>query len=169
MNRLVPSGPQPGRRTAGAFRIEAKYRAAKQRWEIIEINPRMGGSLINPSVQAVTGLSFFDLWPEALLLPDGGRDAFHDRLAGASQLEALRSGAPTRATVFLSRYGEKGRTVDAIRFDPPTRPPRILRVHVTEGTELETSDRAICLMDALWDAAADDLGAEADFLEPTRD
>ena len=151
--------------TTGAFHIEVKYWESKKRWEIIEINPRMGGSLIDPSVQAVTGLSFFDLWPEALLLPDGEQDAFHNRLTQASQLEALRTGAPTRATVFLSKYGEKGRTVDTIRFDPPTRPPRILRVHVTEGTELEESDRAICLMDALWDAASEDLAAETDFLD----
>ncbi|WP_225851031.1 acetyl-CoA carboxylase biotin carboxylase subunit family protein [Streptomyces sp. HPF1205] len=151
--------------SAGAFHIEAKYWESKKRWEIIEINPRMGGSLIDPSVKAVTGLSFFDLWAEALLLPDSERDAFHDRLTRASQLETLRTGAPTRATVFLSKYGEKGRTVDAIRFEPPTRPPRILRVHVTEGTELEASDRAICLMDALWDVAADDLEAEIAFLD----
>jgi hypothetical protein len=151
--------------TAGAFHIEAKYWEAKKRWEIIEINPRMGGSLIDASVRTVTGLSMFDLWPEALLLPDGAQDAFHAKLAGASQLEALRTGAPTRATVFLSKYGQKGRTVEAIGFDPPTRPPRILRVHVTEGTELEVSDRAICLMDALWDVAGDDLGAETAFLD----
>ncbi|MEV8037673.1 ATP-grasp domain-containing protein [Streptomyces sp. NPDC086182] len=151
--------------STGAFHIEVKYWESKKRWEIIEINPRMGGSLIDASVRTVTGLSFFDLWPEGLLLADGERDAFHDRLTRASQLEALRTGAPTRATVFLSKYGEKGRTVDAIRFDPPTRAPRILRVHVAQGTELEVSDRAICLMDALWDVAADDLEAETAFLD----
>ncbi|MFK0160470.1 acetyl-CoA carboxylase biotin carboxylase subunit family protein [Streptomyces sp. NPDC090493] len=151
--------------SAGAFHIEAKYWESKKRWEIIEINPRMGGSLIDPSVRTVTGLSFFDLWTEALLLPGGRQDAFHDRLTRASQLEALRTGTPTPATVFLSKYGRKGRTVDAIGFDPPTRPPRILRVHVAEGTRLEDSDRAICLMDALWDVSVDDLEAETDFLE----
>lgn len=151
--------------TAGAFHIEVKYWESRKRWEIIEINPRMGGSLINASVQTVTGHSLLDLWTESLLLPAGERDAFHDRLTRASQIEALRSGAPTRATVFLSKYGEKGRTVDAIRFQPPNRPPRILRIHVAEGTELETSDRGICLMDALWDVAADDLHAETAFLD----
>ncbi|RLU80830.1 carboxylate--amine ligase [Streptomyces griseocarneus] len=150
---------------AGAFHIEAKYWESKKRWEIIEINPRVGGSLIDVSVQTVTGHSLLDLWTESLLLPDGERDAFHERLTGASQLEALRTGAPIRATVFLSKYGEKGRTVDAIRFEPPTRPPRILRVHVAEGTELDASDRGICLMDALWDVAADDLEAETAFLD----
>ncbi|MBD0674488.1 acetyl-CoA carboxylase biotin carboxylase subunit family protein [Streptomyces sp. CBMA156] len=150
---------------AGVFHIEVKYWESRKRWEIIEINPRMGGSLINASVRTVTGHSLLDLWTESLLLPDAGQDAFHDRLTRASQLEALRTGTPTRATVFLSKYGEKGRTVDAIRFEPPTRPPRILRVHVAEGTELEASDRGICLMDALWDVAADDLEAETAFLD----
>ncbi|MER7668272.1 ATP-grasp domain-containing protein [Kitasatospora sp. NPDC096128] len=151
--------------TTGPLHIEVKYWEAKRRWEIIEINTRMGGSLIDPSVRTVTGLSSFDLWIEALLLPDGERDAFHERLARASQLEALRAGSPTRATLFLSKYGEKGRTIDEIRFEPPTRPPRILRVHVAEGTRLEDSDRAICLMDALWDVAAEDLDAEIAFLD----
>ncbi|MEV5959544.1 ATP-grasp domain-containing protein [Streptomyces sp. NPDC051987] len=151
--------------STGAFHIEAKYWEAKKRWEIIEINPRMGGSLIDPSVRTVTGLSFFDLWTEAMLLPEGRQDAFHERLDSASQLQALRTGTPTPATVFLSKYGDKGRTVDAIGFDPPTRPPRILRVHVSEGTQLEASDRAICLMDALWDVSADDLEAETAFLQ----
>ncbi|MER5252686.1 ATP-grasp domain-containing protein [Streptomyces sp. NPDC002855] len=151
--------------TDGAFHVEVKYWESKKRWEIIEINPRMGGSLINASVQTVTGHSLLDLWTESLLLPDGERDAFHDRLSRASQLEALRTDASTRATVFLSKYGEKGRTVDTIRFEPPTRPPRILRVHVAEGTELEASDRGICLMDALWDVAADHLDAETAFLD----
>ncbi|MFI1799967.1 acetyl-CoA carboxylase biotin carboxylase subunit family protein [Streptomyces sp. NPDC020379] len=150
---------------AGVFHIEVKYWESRKRWEIIEINPRMGGSLIDASVQTVTGHSLLDLWTESLVLPDGERDAFHDRLTGASQLEALRTGAPTRAAVFLSKYGEKGRTVDAIRFEPPTRPPRILRIHVAEGTELDASDRGICLMDALWDVAADDLEAETAFLD----
>ncbi|MGW1463190.1 ATP-grasp domain-containing protein [Streptomyces sp. NPDC002308] len=151
--------------TAGAFHIEAKYWESRKRWEIIEINPRMGGSLINESVRTVTGLSVLDLWTESLLLPEGGRDAFHDRLAEASQLPALGTGPGDRATVFLSKYGEKGRTVDSIGFDPPTRPPRILRIHVGEGTELASSDRGICLMDALWDVAADDLDGETDFLD----
>ncbi|WJV50662.1 ATP-grasp domain-containing protein [Streptomyces flavofungini] len=151
--------------TDGAFHVEVKYWEARKRWEIIEINPRMGGSLINASVRTVTGHCLLDLWTESLLLPDAERDAFHARLVRASQVEALRTGAPTRATVFLSKYGRKGRTVDAIRFEPPDRPPRILRVHVTEGTELEASDRGICLMDALWDVAVDRLEAEIDVLD----
>ncbi|MCX5210088.1 ATP-grasp domain-containing protein [Kitasatospora sp. NBC_00240] len=151
--------------TAGVFHVEVKYWPAKRRWEIIEINPRMGGSLIDASVRAVTGYSLLDLWAESLVLPAEELAAFHDRLAAAAQLEALRDGRPTRATVFLSKYGEKGRTVESVRFDPPARPPRILRLHVTEGTRLDDSDRAICLMDALWDVAADDLEAEIDFLD----
>ncbi|NJQ06287.1 ATP-grasp domain-containing protein [Streptomyces lonarensis] len=151
--------------TSGVLHIEVKYWEARRRWEIIEINPRMGGSLVNASVETVSGLSLLDLWAESLLPDDGGGEAFHDRLARASQVEAVRAGRPTRATVFLSKYGEKGRTVDAIGFAPPSRPPRVLRVHVADGTELDASDRGICLMDALWDVAPDDLDAEIAFLD----
>lgn len=151
--------------TAGAFHVEAKYWEARKRWEIIEINPRMGGSLIDTSVQALTGCSLLDLWTESLLLPACEQDAFRTRLTRASQLEALRRGTASKATVFLSKYGEKGRTIESLSFDPPTRPPRILKLHAEPGTQLDASDRAICLMDALWDVDVEDLDAEAAFLD----
>src|SRR3712207_7042909 len=44
--------------------------------------------------------------------------SLHDALPISSQLESLRAGTASRATVFLSKYGEKGRTIDSIRFDP---------------------------------------------------
>lgn len=151
--------------TAGAFHVEAKYWVARDRWEIIEINPRMGGSLIDASVRALTGESILGLWMESLLLADSERDDFRARLTQASQLESLRNGTAAKATVFLSKYGEKGRTVDSIHFDPEARKPQIVNLHVTAGTRLDDSDRAICLMDALWEVATENLAAEIEFLD----
>jgi biotin carboxylase len=151
--------------TAGAFHVEAKYWVARDRWEIIEINPRMGGSLINASVQALTGESILDLWTESLILADFWRDEFRTRLKKASQLESLRDGTASKATVFLSKYGEKGRTIDSISFDAGEREPQILKLHVKAGTKLDDSDRAICLMDALWEVDSENLAAETEILE----
>jgi biotin carboxylase len=151
--------------TAGAFHVEAKYWVDRDRWEIIEINPRMGGSLIDASVAALTGESILGLWLESLVLPDSQWEAFHSRLQRASQLGSLLDGTATRATVFLSRYGEKGRTVDAVGFDPGPRPPEILKLHVQPGTTLDASDRGICLLDALWQVPAADLAAEVELLD----
>jgi hypothetical protein len=146
--------------TAGAFHVEAKYWADKDQWEIIEINPRMGGSLINASVRALIGESMLDLWVESLLLPEEGLDAFRARLESASQLTAMSKGAALKATVFLSKYGKKGATIDSIAFEPDARKPDKLNLHVSAGTTLDDSDRAICLMDALWEVDPNDLAEE---------
>jgi len=151
--------------TAGAFHIEAKYWVDRDRWEIIEINPRMGGSLIGASVEALTGESLLQLWMESLLATGDTQAGLAGRLRACSQLEALRAGTATKATVFLSRYGEKGRTVEAIGFDPQTRAPDIVKMHVAPGTILDDSDRAICLMDALWEVDAAELVTQIEVLD----
>jgi len=150
---------------AGAFHVEAKYWAERDRWEIIEINPRMGGSLIQDSTQAVTGEAILELWLAALTTVGAERDALRARLERCSQLTALRDGTAAKATLFLSKYGEKGRTVEYIEFAPATRPPLILKLLVKPGTTLDDSDRAIALMDALWEVDIDDLAAEVEFLD----
>lgn len=137
--------------TAGVFHVEVKYWTAKDRWEVIEINPRMGGSLINASVEILTGESMLDLWVESLILPDERLGDFRARLVGASRLGGLEGATAPKGTIFLSRYGKKGATVDSISFDPQVRRPDIVKIHVDAGTTLDDSDRAICLMDALWE------------------
>jgi hypothetical protein len=151
--------------TAGVFHVEAKYWTAKDRWEVIEVNPRMGGSLINASIEILTGESMLDLWVASLTLPDERLDGFRARLADASQLGRLGDRTAIKGTVFLSKYGKKGATVDSISFDPQVRRPDILKVHVDAGTTLDDSDRAICLMDALWEVDPRIVAQEADFLD----
>jgi len=151
--------------THGAFHVEAKYWTARRRWEIVEINPRMGGSLINASVKALTGSSVLELWVDALLTGADGREALRSRLTHVSQLESLRLGTASKATVFLSKYGLKGRTIDAIEFAANDRRPDILKLRVEPGTTLEDSDRAICLMDALWQVPYAELPREVTNLD----
>jgi hypothetical protein len=150
--------------SAGAFHVEAKYWTTRRRWEIIEINPRMGGSLINASVRTVTESSLLELWLETLLVKSDDTE-LRARLGRVSQIEALRCGQVSRAAVFLSKYGEKGRTVESIEFSPPSRKPDIVKIHVEKGTALENSDRAICLMDALWQVEYPNLREEVEFLD----
>jgi biotin carboxylase len=149
---------------AGVFHVEAKYWATRDRWEIIEINPRMGGSLISDSVEALTGESMLELWMTALTLAPEDEPAFRARMEKASQLPSLRDGSPALATVFLSKYGRKGAVVESIDFTP-TRVPQVVKVHASPGTVLDTSDRAICLLDALWTVSPKDLASEIDFLD----
>lgn len=137
--------------TEGAYHVEMKYWEAKARWEIIEINPRMGGSLINASTERVTGVSMLEMWLRALLLKDDAeRTVFHAFIDRVSQLARLDAPAERRATVFVSKYGEKGRTIESIGYDPAGPAPELIELHGKPGLTLEDSDRAICVMDALW-------------------
>jgi len=151
--------------TAGAFHIEAKYCTAKRRWEMIEINPRMGGSLINASVQTVTGCSMLALWVESLLASDAEARVLCERLRAVSQLSALREGRATTASLFLTRYGEKGRTIAALDIDFDQRKPDVIKVHVEPGARLADADREIALVDALWRVDYARLAEEVDFLD----
>ncbi|MCG8417954.1 MAG: ATP-grasp domain-containing protein [Proteobacteria bacterium] len=151
--------------TAGAFHIEAKYWTREDRWEIIEINPRMGGSLINGSVKALTGCCMLELWLSSLLAAPEEEAGLAERLRQISQLESMKTSTPSKATVFLSKYGEQGKTIDSISFEPGSPEPSIAKVHVVPGTQLPDSSRMICLMDALWQVDYSDLRDEVGRLE----
>ena len=137
--------------TAGAFHVEAKYWEHRQRWEIIEINPRMGGSLINASVATITGASILDLWIRSLILKDEELPALLETLERCSQVIAPDKNGKRPASLFISKYGEKGRIIDSIEFSPVARPPATYKLHEKPGCTLANSDRALCLLDALWE------------------
>ncbi len=155
--------------TQGAFHVEMKYWEAKRRWEIIEINPRMGGSLINASTERATGASILDLWLRTLLAQDAhGIAAFHRQADAVAQLDRLgRDDAP--AVVFISKYGKKGETVNSIDYDTSGHTPDLLEFHVKPGTRLEDSDRAICVMDALWQVDRASLPAAVESIDRESD
>jgi biotin carboxylase len=67
---LARLGLQPG-----AFHVEMKYWQARWRWEIIEVNPRLGGSLIHASTERATGVSLLSLWLRSLLARTAGARA----------------------------------------------------------------------------------------------
>ena len=137
--------------TAGAFHVEVKYWENRQRWEIIEINPRMGGSLINASVATITGASILDLWIRSLVLKDEELPALLETLERCSQVIAPDKSVKRPASLFISKYGEKGRVIDSIEFSPLDRPPAVYKLHEKPGRTLANSDRALCLLDALWE------------------
>ncbi|WDD90664.1 ATP-grasp domain-containing protein (plasmid) [Burkholderia sp. FERM BP-3421] len=136
----------------GAFHVEMKYWQARRRWEIIEVNPRMGGSLIHASTERATGVSLLSLWLRTLLArtPEA-RAALDAEVDSISQLHDLSLGSARRGTVFVSKYGARGRTIEAIRYAAADREPAVLKLHAKAGDTLDDSDRAICVMDALWE------------------
>ncbi len=121
----------------GCYHVEAKLDPRSGRWEIIEINPRVGGAFINASTAAqLGGPCLLELWLETFL---PGR--------------ALPSNDPTRPieeTFFRVYFGEPGREIARVDRSDGDRAPATLRMMVSPGARLPKSSREIFLAQALW-------------------
>ncbi|MET9834559.1 ATP-grasp domain-containing protein [Streptomyces sp. NPDC006385] len=135
----------------GCFHIEARYDGSH--WDLIEINPRVGGALISPSVRELTGQAgMLDLWTDALLAAAGGpsrRAAFRDRLAALAY--AQDGSTPTRtATFFRVFFAEKGRIEHlGPREDLPLR-PTVTQLLLKAGDVVDAAAREVFLGQLLW-------------------
>jgi hypothetical protein len=136
----------------GCFHVEARHHAS--RWELIEINPRVGGSLISPSVRALTGgWDLLSLWLDSLLTALPGRDdaarAFRElleRLAYAP--DGTAPGA--EATFFRVFFAEPG-TVLHVGLNPElTMPPLVSQILLKPGDTVTTDVREVFLGQLLW-------------------
>ena len=139
------------RLSEGCYHIETRYDAASDHWDIIEINTRMGGALINQSVGVFTnGISMLELWVRTLCCPRADRDAWRTQLAALRESTRRASGALTQGAVFLSRYGERNRTLEALTIDALVPPPDVADLPVRPNTKLPDSERGIFILNALW-------------------
>ncbi|MCM3884205.1 acetyl-CoA carboxylase biotin carboxylase subunit family protein [Frankia sp. R82] len=138
----------------GVFHVEARHTSAGA-WEIVEVNPRVGGACIVPSTRLHSGVDLLGRWIDLLLGDAAGPPAGEpadDRM---------------RRTFFRVFFGEPGRRVAGLT----RRPGRIGvvedRVFVHEDDTLPDVDREIFVGQALWDVT--DLGPDlpADFVVET--
>lgn len=135
----------------GCYHIETRYDSTLNHWDIIEINTRMGGALINQSVGIFTnGLSMLELWVRTLCRPRSSGDAWLTQLAALRESTRRASGALTHGTVFFSRYGERNRTLEALSIDALTPAPDVVDMPVHANTHLPDSERGIFILNALW-------------------
>ncbi|MBF9072804.1 ATP-grasp domain-containing protein [Streptacidiphilus sp. NEAU-YB345] len=131
----------------GCFHIEARYAPAG--WDLIEVNPRVGGSLISPSVAALTGgPSLLDLWLGSLLaadLPAGFLKALRD--------VSFRPDGVTPsgdATFFRVFFADPGKILQVgLNDDLPLR-PAVSHVLLKPGDVVESSSREVFLGQVLW-------------------
>lgn len=130
--RFVSDCIQALKLEAGAYHIEAKCDQAGH-WEIIEINPRIGGAYIVPSTTLLSGVNLLHAWIDQLL----GLRISH---------QEIRS----QRTFFRVYFGEAGKTVSNIRFNNHYLPPSETRLSVGAGTQLPNTEREIFLGQALW-------------------
>ncbi|MFJ7152513.1 acetyl-CoA carboxylase biotin carboxylase subunit family protein [Streptomyces sp. NPDC100445] len=131
----------------GCFHVEARH--APSGWDLIEVNPRVGGSLISPSVAALTGgPGLLDLWLDSLLTahrPAGFRETLEDLSYDADG--TARSGNATFFRVFFADPG----TIRAVGLndDLPLRPV-VSHVLLKPGDVVESSSREVFLGQVLW-------------------
>jgi biotin carboxylase len=136
----------------GCYHIEARFDPRTDRWDVIEINVRMGGALINQSVGVFTGgPTLLDLWIRVLC--SGGAaesDALHIQLSALRESPRRANKEIVHGSVFITRYGERNRTVEHISIAGLPRQPDIYDIPVRAGSKLPDSQRGIFILNALW-------------------
>ncbi|TJZ66837.1 ATP-grasp domain-containing protein [Chitiniphilus eburneus] len=121
---------------SGVYHIEARHHP-EDGWEIIEINPRIGGAYIVDSTQLHSGVDLLARWLDLLT----------GRIAAPAHNER-------RHTFFRVFFGESGRTVRQLSRRDTGQPALRDKLFVREGERLPQVEREIFIGQALWDITA---------------
>ncbi|MFD6889462.1 acetyl-CoA carboxylase biotin carboxylase subunit family protein [Streptomyces sp. NPDC059957] len=142
----------------GCFHIEARHDASRPhgtRWDLIEVNPRVGGSLISHSTRELTGgTSLLDLWIDALLAagstaPAGAAEEFAEHLAALSY--TADGETPTEnATFFRVFFAEKGRIASVRVSEDLPLEPVVTHILLKAGDTVDATAREVFLGQLLW-------------------
>ncbi|CAM5549976.1 MULTISPECIES: ATP-grasp domain-containing protein [Streptomyces] len=131
----------------GCFHIEARHAASG--WDLIEVNPRVGGSLISPSVAALTGgPGLLDLWLDCLLAAGGPAD-FGTALKSLS-FAADGTTRGRHATFFRVFFAEPGTIRSVALNDDLPLEPVVSHVLLKPGDVVHSSSREVFLGQVLW-------------------
>jgi ATP-grasp domain len=143
----------------GCYHVEARFDG--KRWELIEINPRVGGSLISHSVKTLNGeASVLELWLDLLLQ----QTAEHANVPLKDTLTRLAysvDGTPptARATFFRVYFASPG-LIDSIEIRPVARAPAIKQVLLKPGDVVVEASREVFLGQLLWEMTREERDAE---------
>lgn len=131
----------------GCFHVEARHTASG--WDLIEVNPRVGGSLISPSVAALTGgPGLLDLWLDSLLTADRP-DGFGATLRNLSF--AADGTTPCRSVTFFRVFFAEPGTIRAVGLtDDLPLEPVVAHVLLEPGDVVQSSSREVFLGQVLW-------------------
>ena len=132
----------------GCYHAEAKCDPATGNWDLIEINPRIGGSLIHESAKRFTGgLELTPYWQRTIVRrndPQALRALSHRWTDGT----AFTHG---KSTFFRSFYGLAGRTIASIGPGECRLEPVVTNTFVQVGQTLPQSASEIMMANALWE------------------
>lgn len=131
----------------GCFHVEARY--APSGWDLIEVNPRVGGSLISPSVAALTGgPGMLDLWLDSLLTT-GQPAVFLKTLKGLS-FAVDGTTQTSNATFFRVFFTGPGTIREVGLNDDLPAQPVLSHVLLKPGDVVESASREVFLGQVLW-------------------
>ncbi|EKK9986095.1 ATP-grasp domain-containing protein [Vibrio vulnificus] len=127
----------------GCFHVEAKK--TNRGWEIIEINPRIGGSYIPDSVYLTSKISLLSCWIRSL-----NTELYEGVLLQArrSELEQDSSNKETSA-FFRIYYGKPGKKITDVNFIPKIE-PIAQEFFFTVGDVYPTKSCEVFLGHCLW-------------------
>lgn len=136
--------------TWGCFHIEARFDG--QRWDLIEVNPRVGGSLISHSVRAMTHTSLLGLWLDLLISARiGDPSAWHTYAAYLRGLAYDRQGvSPSDTGTFFRVYFAHSGVLETVALRPLAVPPVVAHVLLHAGDVVAPQAREVFLGQALW-------------------
>lgn len=134
----------------GCFHVEARFTG--QHWDLIEINPRVGGSLISHSVEAVThGHSMLSLWLDLLLASlDDPRE--RKKLAhNLAQYVWRMDGTSTQSTATYFRvYFARPGTLCSVTLNELPQVPVVKHIFLKKGDVIPAHSREVFLGQLLW-------------------
>lgn len=134
----------------GCYHVEARFTG--EHWDLIEINPRVGGSLISHSVAAVTeGNSMLSLWLDMLLASRDDarpRQALAERL-GQFEWRADGSTEQTVATFFRVYFAHPG-TLSSVTLTPLPHAPVVQHILLKAGDVIPAHAREVFLGQLMW-------------------
>jgi predicted ATP-grasp superfamily ATP-dependent carboligase len=133
----------------GCFHLEAKLTTGGK-WEIIEINPRVGGSLISKSVEQFTGgYCILRLWLGALVA-DKVEHALHPKdILGKLSVSGSKPSPSGKATFFRVYYCDKG-VIESIKENPVPVPACFAQQIAKAGDRYDSDNKENFLGQALW-------------------
>ncbi|WP_394824926.1 acetyl-CoA carboxylase biotin carboxylase subunit family protein [Pendulispora albinea] len=135
----------------GCFHIEARHH--ESRWDLIEVNPRVGGSLISHSVKAMTGThGMLELWLDTLLAyakdDAAARSELRARLKSISFTDD-GSSSVSDATFFRVYFAEQG-TIKQIALREQPDKPVVSHILLKAGDTIDSTSREVFLGQLLW-------------------
>lgn len=130
----------------GAFHVEARFDDTTGKWEIIEVNPRIGGGFINHSVKEITnGMSILDAWIKVLLRVESVQ-VIKQQLA---KLDA-QFASPEFATIHSYAFGSPGKTLSKIELQDDKPNAEILNRVMSVGETLPDLSRELPVIEGMW-------------------